>query len=298
MRPVCIFRFALHSLAVLAVILTAGCSGDSQMMEETAMPNTVSSMDGYSVQEKGPFDNLVRHWNPRTFQASGNISLPFQLYMPDHYQTGTSYPLILYMHSAGVKCDDNSHIYKKEARFLRNLEKSCYRDNVIVVAPCCPVGEKWVPAGTWNQITYDYVHTEPTKYMKAVAELLEVTKTQLSIDENRLYLYGMSMGGFAVWDLLARHPETFAAAVPVAGAGDPETAADFSHTAIWIFHGEEDRTVPKKSADRMYQTLREAGREDIRYTVLKGQGHGIWDAAGNAEGLLDWLFAQRRTPAS
>lgn len=133
--------------------------------------------------------------------------------------------------------------------------------------------------------------------MKAVTELLGVVREQFSIDDDRLYLYGMSMGGFAVWDLLTRNPDMFAAAIPVAGAGDPSAVAEISGTAIWIFHGAEDKTVPKESADRMFEALKAAGREDIQYTVFEGQGHGIWALTANTEGLLDWLFSQKRTQA-
>ena len=263
---------------------------------ETADPPDTASSEPDDTQDvtNPVFDHLIQSWNARTYTAEDGTNLPFQLYIPPDYDANKSYPCILYMHSAGVKCDDNSHIYKGEAKFLRNLESGPYAKEAIVIAPCCPEGQKWVPASSWNQITYDFVNTGPAKYMKATMELFAAARETLSIDDRRLYLYGMSMGGFAVWDILTRNPDMFAAAIPVAGAGDPSAADTFDGTAIWIFHGAADKTVPKESADKMVEALEAAGREDIRYTVFQGQGHGIWALTANTEGLYDWLFSQKR----
>ena len=240
------------------------------------------------------FSGLKTGWNSLVYPATNNIELQYQIYMPANYDANKEYPCILYMHSAGVRCDDNSHIYAGEAKFLRNLETSSYKNDVIVIAPCCPKTDKWVPAATWNAITYDFVNTEPTSYMVAATELFNKAREGLSIDDSRLYLYGMSMGGFATWDLLTRNPNTFAAAIPVAGAGDPTAVSTFDGTAIWIFHGTADEAVPYASGKTMYDALIAAGRNDVKLTTFDGAGHGIWSMTADTEGLFDWLFAQKR----
>ena len=241
------------------------------------------------------FEGLKAGWTFLMYPADNGVELPYQIYMPANYDKNKQYPLILQMHSAGVKNDDGSQINAGEAKFLRNLEKSKYKDDVIVISPCCPVGEKWIPAKTWKEITYDFVNTSPEPYMVATTELFASARQNLSVDESRLYVYGMSMGGFATWDLLARNPDLFAAAIPVAGAGDPSVVSKLSKTAIWMFHGTEDPTVPCASSQAMYDALIAAGRTDVKFTKFEGAGHGIWGMTADTEGILDWLFAQKRS---
>lgn len=116
-------------IACTTAILMTGCTGENHPGETTMSDTSLFSSALSDAQENtektaGVFDNLVRHWNARTYLTEEGTNLPFQIYMPENYDESRLYPFILYMHSAGVKCDDNSHIYKGEAKFLRNLEKS------------------------------------------------------------------------------------------------------------------------------------------------------------------------------
>ena len=237
--------------------------------------------------------DLDSGWNDLVFEASNNIDLKYQIWMPKNYSADKDYPCILYMHSAGVRCDDNSHINTGEAKFLRNFESSKYANVCIIIAPCCPTTHKWVTVNTWKELKYDFVNTKMADYMTATLELFADYRDKLAIDDNRLYTYGMSMGGFAVWDLLARNPDMFAAAIPVAGAGDPTTVSKMSKTAIWIFHGTADDAVPYQSAVNMNDALTAAGRTDIKFTTFEGAGHGIWAKTADTAGLFDWLFSQK-----
>ena len=195
-------------IGVMACSMVA-CGGKDLTDEGSEVTDSAQAVSSEESNTANPlFDNLVRSWNARTFTASDGTNLPFQLYMPPEYDAAKSYPCILYMHSAGVKCDDNSHIYKGEAKFLRNLENGKYAKEAIVIAPCCPEGQKWVPASSWNQITYDFVNTGPALYMKATMELFETVKEALSIDDQRLYLYGMSMGGSVSYTHLTTSDES------------------------------------------------------------------------------------------
>lgn len=237
--------------------------------------------------------DLEKGWNAMTFEASNNVDLPYQIWLPDGYSSEKEYPCILYMHSAGVRCSDNSHIYQGEAKFLRNLESGRYAKEVIVIAPCCPSNASWVTGSITGMVTFDFRNTEPAPYMVATLELFNSYLETLSIDRTRLYTYGMSMGGYAVWDLLTRNPGVFAAAVPVAGAGDPLAVSLMSDTAIWIFHGTDDATVPFECSVIMRDALAAAGRTDVKFTVFEGAGHGIWSKTADTEGLFDWMFAQK-----
>ena len=247
-----------------------------------------------SVNINLTFDKLSAGWNPLVYPAENGIEILYQIYMPENYDPNKEYACMLYMHSAGARFNDNTHIYTSGAKFLRNFESSKYKNDAIIIAPACPETDKWIPANTWKEITYDYVNTQPTRYMVAATELFNAAREHLSIDDGRLYIYGQSMGAFAAWDLIARNPDTFAAAIPVAGAGDPSIVSNMSGTAIWLFHGTDDATVPFASSQRMYDALQAVGRTDVKFTVFEGAGHGIWEKTADYEGILDWLFSQHR----
>lgn len=233
-------------------------------------------------------------WNDLVFAAENGIDLKYQLYLPKNLDKTRVYPLIFYMHSAGVRCDDNSQIYTGEAKFLRNLEVGDYRDECLVLSPCCPKSDKWVDVERWNCLSYDADALPQSRYMAAAIELFSEICAAFPVDKSRLYLYGMSMGGFAVWDILARYPHVFAAAAIAAGCGAPRAAKEMTDTAIWIFHGTKDGAVPFESATRMADALTAAGKTDLRFTAFEGAGHGIWHLTADTEGLYDWMFAQRR----
>ncbi len=234
-------------------------------------------------------------WNDLLYKASNGVDLKYQLYVPENYDAALSYPAILYMHSAGVRCDDNSHIYTGEAKFLRNIETGKYKDNVLILAPCCPKEAKWVDVDKWDSVAFDSDEMAASGHMSAALELFDLFLNRFSIDRSRLYLYGMSMGGLATWDILARRPKTFAAAVPVAGRGTPMHADRMVDVAIWIFHGTLDGAVPYKHALVMKEALEKAGKSDLLFTAFEGAGHGIWKMTADTEGFIDWLFEQKRS---
>ena len=248
---------------------------------------------------KAPAESKLPHrladgWNSLTYPAENGLALLYQLYIPKDLDPARHYPLILYMHSAGVRCDDNSHIYTGEAKFLRNLECGAYRDDVIVLAPCCPKTDKWVDVERWNCLEFDAAALPQSRRMAAAIELFADALASLPVDRTRLSLYGMSMGGFAVWDILARYPHTFAAAIVAAGCGSPSSAAGIADVPVQIFHGTADGAVPFESAVRMRDALIAAGDPEVKFTAFGGAGHGIWVRTADTDGLYDWLFRQKR----
>ena len=136
-------------------------------------------------------DQPAAGWNSLTYPAGNGIALLYQLYIPENFDPARRYPLILYMHSAGVRCDDNSHIYTGEAKFLRNLERSAYRNDVIVLAPCCPKTDKWVDVDRWDCLEFDAAALPQSRRMAAAIELFADALASLPIDRTRLSLYGM-----------------------------------------------------------------------------------------------------------
>lgn len=126
-----------------------------------------------------------------------------------------------------------------------------------------------------------------------VLALVEDTAARFHVDRARIYVTGFSMGGSGTWDLVTRHPGTFAAAIPVSGVNDPSRAAAISDLPVWAFHGADDEVSPVENTRAMVDRLRRNGSA-VRFTEVRGVGHG---AAGHAYGAAEtfrWLFAQRR----
>ena len=237
------------------------------------------------------FENLKSGWNACEYIADGN-KLFYQIHMPDALEEGKDYPLILYMHGAGSKADDNSHIYSRFADFLRKFESGEYRNKAILLAPGCPKNGRWVPNRDPGQTVLDHT-LEPTEQMKAVIGILDMCVSSLPIDEKRLYIHGNSMGAHATWELLSRFPGRFAAAVPGCGGGDPTMAHKKLDTAIWIFHGDADATVPYECSVIMNDALTKVGHKKFKFTTFHGAGHGISKMIAETDGLMEWMFEQK-----
>jgi hypothetical protein len=132
---------------------------------------------------------------------------------------------------------------------------------------------------------------EPSTPMRLTLEVLGKLQKEFSVDDKRLYLTGLSMGGYGTWDLLARYPDMFAAAVPVCGGGDESMAAKMKDVPIWCFHGGADPTVPTQRSRDMIKAIKDAGGNP-KYTEYPGVGHNSWDKAYSDKDLPAWLFSQ------
>ena len=212
------------------------------------------------------FDNLKAGWNPLEYVSQNDNRLFYQIHLPKTLEAGRVYPLILYMHGAGSKADDNSHIYSRYADFLRNFEQGEYKEKAILLAPGCPKSGAWVQKRAPEQVALDHT-VSPTAQMCAVIDILDIVISQMPIDVKRIYIHGNSMGAHATWELLSRFPGRFAAAVPGCGAGDPAMAHKKHDTAIWIFHGDADATVPYQASVVMNDALTAANHKNFKFTT-------------------------------
>ena len=159
----------------------------------------------------------------------------------------------------------------------------------IVIVPQCPENESW---GNFSSEDISLQAT-PTQAMKLLIELINQAISTLPIDTSRIYITGLSMGGFGTFDAISRHPDLFAAAVPVCGGGDSSIASSFSNVPIWIFHGALDEAVHPYFANTMYEALRKAGANP-GFTMYPETGHFSWIAAYSDLNMMDWLFRQKK----
>jgi predicted peptidase len=222
--------------------------------------------------------------------ADGDQTLLYRLLKPKDYDPAKKYPLVLFLHGAGERGDDNRAPLKHVVRIFVT-EENRVKYPCFVLVPQCPAGERWVDVD-WGAPTHAQP-AEPAAPMALTLKLLGALQERYSIDAGRLYVMGLSMGGYGTWDALARRPEWFAAAMPMCGGGDETTAARIAQVPIWNFHGAKDTAVKVERSRNMIEALRKAGGKP-RYTEYPDVGHNCWDPACEEPELLAWLFAQRK----
>lgn len=239
--------------------------------------------------------------NIDTFQkkwlVQGPDTLPYRILLPHNFDASKKYPLILFLHGAGERGRDNeAQLVHGSKLFLNDTTRKAFP--AIVVAPQC------MPDSYWSnvQITRDSTGARtfnfqeggaPTRAMAMVENLLEELQRQYKLKEDQLYVMGLSMGGMGTFELVRRHPDLFAAAIPICGGAAPASAHALTNTKWWVFHGDADNVVPVQLSQAMVDALK-AQAASVKFTVYPGVGHNSWDAAFAEPELLPWLFSQRR----
>lgn len=221
------------------------------------------------------------------FEQDGH-KLPYRLLKPAMVDEGKKYPLVIFLHGAGERGTDNEkQLIHGVPQFVANREKyPCF-----LVAPQCPDGKKWVEVD-WSADSHTQPK-EPGEVGKLTLALIDKSIKELPVDPKRVYLTGLSMGGYGTWDILARRPDLFAAAAPVCGGADEATAAKIKDIPIWVFHGAKDTAVKPARSRNMVAALEKAGGKP-KYTEYPDVGHNSWDLAYRDPEFFKWLFAQRK----
>ena len=236
--------------------------------------------------------------SPRTIKATytsttlGGYTLPYTLILPENYSAEKTYPVMLFLHGAGERGSDNClHINSAVSQLYTT--RPDLLDNAIFLAPQCPEGEKWVNT-PWNEGNYSTDATPESNALGTAMEILSKVMTDYSCDENRIYLFGISMGGYGTWDALVRHNSTFAAAIPLCGGGDESKAQLLAKTPIWCVHGTDDLVVQFEGTQRMASAIIAAGGSKLIFTPLENTGHDVWTYATTNPELIGWLFSQQK----
>jgi predicted peptidase len=226
----------------------------------------------------------------REFTAADGAVLRYRLLEPTKDAPQQKLPLVLFLHGAGERGDDN---VRQLIHGGRNFADPAMRRRhpALVVAPQCPEGQRWVEVD-WDSDAH-HMPAQPSAPLRKVLTLLAELQREFNVDAGRIYAVGLSMGGFGVWDILQRQPDLLAAAVPICGGGDPEYAAAFVNTPVWAFHGGKDPVVDPRRSRSMVQALVAAGGRPI-YTEYEDVEHNSWTQTFDNPLVWDWLFAQRR----
>lgn len=219
-------------------------------------------------------------------------------YLPE-LRSGQKAPLVLFMHGAGERGSDNQAQLRNAIKQVVHYESDSPFMKAVVLAPQCPSGEFWTNADHANG-TYLLAETAETEVLKNVKALVDEYLSYDYIDADRVYVMGLSMGGFATFELLTRYPDVFAAAVPICGGGPTDGVEAMKNIPIYAFHGAKDPIVPYAGTKTMVELIQEAGGENVLFKTFEKGYHDIWNKAITYEGdeqipaLAEWLFSQKK----
>ncbi len=227
---------------------------------------------------------------------NGKDTLRYRILYPVKYKKHKAYPLVLFLHGSGERGRDN------EAQLLHG-GKLFVDENIrkhfpaIVIFPQCPNDSSWAKykrvEHTGERIFLP--DAGPSTPEKLVKQLIDSLAENFLVDNRRLYIGGLSLGGMGTYDLLTRYPDYFAAAFPICGAANIPIFLERSmQTPLWIFHGALDNTVPPKYDRELYKALMTRGVKTVTYTEYPNAGHNSWDSAFAEPKLLPWVFSNKK----
>jgi predicted peptidase len=222
----------------------------------------------------------------RVYTNAAGATLPYRLLPPRHVDPARAYPVVLYLHGAAARGDDNLAPLDWGPLLFRDGPARAGHDFYLVI-PQCPSGVGWVSAAARAGRA---AGADPLGL--SVALVTEVLPRELRLDPKRRYLTGVSMGGYGTWAALGRYPGLFAAAVPVCAPGERDAAiAAAVQCPVWVFHSDDDHLVSVRQARDMVEAWKAKGGV-AKYTEYQGLKHSSWKKAYVDEDLFRWLFAQ------
>lgn len=214
-----------------------------------------------------------------SFKTSDGGEIGYLLYLPKDYDATSDklVPAMLFLHGRG---ESNGTLSQVAAWGPPKLVRAGLDLPLLVVSPQCPKEDLW----------------NSEVQLKRLIELMDEITSNYAIDENKMYVTGLSMGGDGSWALSALHPKKFAAVVPICGVGEVQTAEQIKDIPIWVWHGEQDPAVPFGKSVAMVNAIKEAGGTSIKFTTLEGVGHNCWAAAYATPQLYRWMLEQSTAP--
>lgn len=216
----------------------------------------------------------------------------YLLLPPNSVEPGKQYPLVLFLHGAGERGEDNRI---QTAHFPTLFVDETFRSRFpcFLVAPQCRKDQRWTQT-SWEDTSSPSSKGATTAQMDVAVKALLTTLDEHPVDRSRIYLTGLSMGGYGSWDLSVRKPDWFAAIAPVCGGGDVDLAHRIATSPVWAYHGDADSVVPVRRSRDMIDAIRQSGGIP-RYTEVPARGHDSWVPAYNDNNnhLLTWMFQQR-----
>jgi predicted peptidase len=232
------------------------------------------------------------------FTDGHGVTLPYYLAVPKHLSPFGRYPLVLLLHGGGERGSTSNTPAQNRGvllsqPYVQDWESPAVQNHwpSFIVVPQLMGARRWVDVSP-AQGSY-HLALQPTDSLRMAKEIVDgLQQAYPQIDPTRLYVTGISIGGYGVWDAIERWPEYFAAAAPLSGGGDPAGAKKLTHLPIWAFHGGADGEPPPTASQAMIQAIRAAGGHP-HLTIFPQAGHEIWVQVYSSQDFLSWFFAQR-----
>lgn len=203
---------------------------------------------------------------------------------------GEKVPLVFFLHGAGERGTNNvAQLHHGVGELVNWLDK--HEKGFRLVAGQVPNGKRWVEVD-WSAKGHA-MPAQPSETMGLALQLLDQQLADPAVDASRVYVTGISMGGYGTWDMVCRRPETFAAALPICGGGDVTQAPKIAALPSWTFHGSKDGAVPVSRSRNMVSALWAAG-SNAHYREYPDMPHNVWTRTYRDDEVLKWFFSQRR----
>lgn len=233
----------------------------------------------------------ISEYEAKTWASPDGGSFNYRVRMPSKLDPTKKHPVVVFLHGAGGRGNDNLG-QLNDAGAINAFQHRSLGDDLpaFVFAGQVPKNELWVNVD-WK--TLDHRMPEISDSMQMMFESLDafLEEHDANIDRKRLYVMGLSMGGFGAWDAMQRRPDFWAAAVPICGGGDVELAKTIAHIPSWSWHGDKDGAINVSRSRDMVAALKAAGGNP-KYSELAGVGHDVWKDCWASDELWEWLFAQ------
>jgi len=236
---------------------------------------------GLALYAQGDFE-------AKTFIVSNKKdTLPYRELLPENYNPKQKYPLVLFLHGMGERGSDNeAQLTHGSMMFTNPVNREKYP--AIVLFPQCSSNAFW----TYEKRSDRFERWEAD--LPKVKELLDSYLAKETVDKNRIYIMGISMGGYGTFDMVCRFPDIFAAAIPICGGVDPELLkATAGKVNFRIYHGDIDPAVPVENSRKAYRALKQYGAS-VEYFEFPGCVHNSWTQAFNQPDYFSWLFLQKK----
>lgn len=232
-----------------------------------------------------------RFLNGRTITGEyirNNITLKYRYFEPENKSDS---PLCVILHGAGERGSDNfKQLNYSTIMFIKAIRK---KYSPLILLPQCPSDNVWTinPKRPFNNFFLDSIPVSPT--LEIVRDIILKLAKVYSVDTNRIYIIGYSMGGTGTWEMIFRNPDLFAAAIPICAASDPSKASLVKDIHIWAFSAENDQFYDYRETEETVTRLK-ANNCDIKYTLYRSQEHYIWGQIFKDPQVSEWLFSKRK----
>lgn len=221
-----------------------------------------------------------------SYELDGQIlkeTVHFLLFIPRDYdksdKSSDTWPMLLFLHGLGES--GNNELDRVKIHGPPGKVAADPSFPFVLVSPQCPP-----PGMEWDAIIHAW---KPPLLL----QLLDAVANQVRIAPDRVYVTGLSMGGYGTWRLASAAPQRFAAIAPVCGGGEVQMAEALANVPIWCFHGAEDTVVKLSESQKMVDAVQQHGG-DVKFTIYPDVGHNAWEKAYGDRALFDWLLTKRK----